>query len=53
MNKPTPQKPETPACAKCGEHPRFVTSMMDSQKGRTFHMFLCKCGDRSWTSEKA
>jgi hypothetical protein len=30
----------------------FSTSMLDPPTGRTFHMFECKCGDRSWVSER-
>jgi hypothetical protein len=30
-----------------------ITSMLNSSAGRTFHMFECKCGDKTWISEKA
>jgi hypothetical protein len=47
------QKPVSPNCSKCGEAPNFTTSMLEPVSGRTFHMFECKCGNKSWTSEKA
>jgi hypothetical protein len=37
---------------KCGRQPRFVSSMPDPPTGRTFHMFECECGNRTWVSEK-
>jgi hypothetical protein len=45
--------PTPPRCLKCGEQPSFMTSMLDPPTGRKFHMFECRCGDRSWVSEKA
>jgi hypothetical protein len=47
-----PQEPFSPSCHRCGEQPRFTTSMLDPPTGRTFHMFECKCGNRTWVSEK-
>jgi hypothetical protein len=46
-------KPVPPCCLKCGEQPRFITSMLSPPTGRTFHMFGCQCSDKSWTSEKS
>src|SRR5262245_53340096 len=45
-------KPICPPCTRCGKQPRFLTSMLDPKVGRTFHMFQCECGDKSWTPEK-
>jgi hypothetical protein len=47
------QEPVSPNCLKCGETPNFTTSMLEPVSGRTFHMFECRCGNKSWTSEKA
>jgi hypothetical protein len=46
------QKLTSPPCSKCGEQPKFTTSMLDPPTGRTFHMFDCRCGNRTWISEK-
>jgi hypothetical protein len=46
------QQPVSPSCLKCGEAPNFTT-MLEPVSGRTFHMFECKCGNKSRTSEKA
>jgi hypothetical protein len=45
--------PTSPRCLKCGEQPKFTTSMPDPPTGRIFHMFECQCGNRTWISEKA
>jgi hypothetical protein len=45
-------KPTAPACLKCGGQPKYSTSMPDSERRRTFHMFECQCGDKTWISEK-
>jgi hypothetical protein len=47
------QKPVCPPCTGCGKQPKFVASMLDEKEGRTFHIFLCDCGDSSCTSEKS
>jgi hypothetical protein len=47
------QKPVSPSCLKCGEQPNFTISMLEPASGRIFHVFECKCGDKSWISEKA
>jgi hypothetical protein len=52
MEKQDRLKPTSPRCSKCGEQPKFTTSMLDPPTGRTFHMFDCQCGDRTWISEK-
>jgi hypothetical protein len=44
--------PISPRCLKCGEQPKFTSSMLDTLTARTFHMFECKCGSQTWTSEK-
>jgi hypothetical protein len=45
-------RPTSPCCLKCGNEPRFITSILDPRTGRTFRMFECECGDRTWISEK-
>jgi hypothetical protein len=45
--------PQRPRCSTCGEQPKFTTNMLDPRTGRTFHMFDCQCGNRTWISEKA
>jgi hypothetical protein len=45
--------PICPPCTRCGKQPQFLTSMLDPRAGRIFHMFVCECGDRSWTSDKS
>jgi len=52
MEKQARPKPISPRCLKCGEQPKFITSMLDPPTGRTFHMFECQCGNRTWVSEK-
>ena len=47
------EKPTCPPCIRCGQQPRFIASMLDPKAGRTFHMFQCQCGDKSWISEKS
>jgi hypothetical protein len=44
MEKQDRQKPTSPRCLKCGEQSKFITNMLDSPTGRTFHMFECLCG---------
>jgi hypothetical protein len=39
------KKPTSPRCLKCGEQPKFITSMLDPLTGRTFHRFECQCGN--------
>jgi hypothetical protein len=38
-------------CARCGKTLRPVTSMLEPKSGRTFHMYLCECGEKSWTAQ--
>jgi hypothetical protein len=52
MEKQDRQKPTSPRCLKCGEQLQFITNMLDPPTGRTFHMFDCQCGNRTWISEK-
>ena len=51
MEKQDRQKPTSPRCLKCGEQPKFITNMLDSPTGRSFHMLDCQCGNRTWISE--
>jgi hypothetical protein len=51
--EPERPKPVPPRCPKCGQQPRFITSMLHPSAGRTFHMFECQCSGKSWTSEKS
>jgi hypothetical protein len=48
-----PQKPTSQPCSKCGQQPKFITSMLYPSAGRTFHMFECVCGEKSWAEEKS
>jgi hypothetical protein len=52
MEKQERPEPISPRCLRCGEQPTFTASMLDPPTGRTFHMFECKCGGRTWVSEK-
>ena len=38
-------------CSKCGSQPRLITSMLEPKSGKTFHMLLCDCGEKTWTAE--
>jgi hypothetical protein len=40
-----------PCCSKCGSQPRLITSMLEPKSGKTFHMLLCECGEKSWTAD--
>jgi hypothetical protein len=39
-------------CGKCGRTLRLITSMLEPKSGKTFHMLLCECGEKSWTAEQ-
>ena len=39
-------------CSKCGRLLRLVTSMLEPKSGKIFHMYLCECGEKSWTAER-
>jgi hypothetical protein len=52
MEKQERPEPISPRCLRCGEQPKFISSMLDPPTGRTFHMFECQCGSRTWISEK-
>src|ERR1700724_756016 len=52
MERQDRQKPTSPRCVRCGEQPKFAASMLDPPTGRTFQMFECVCGARTWISEK-
>ena len=45
-------KSDSAICPRCGNHPTFASSLLDPPTGRTFHMFECKCGNRTWVAEK-
>jgi hypothetical protein len=53
MEKPDRPKPISPRCLKCGGQPKFITSMLSPSAGRTFQMFECQCGNKTWASEPA
>jgi hypothetical protein len=38
-------------CSKCGKALRPITSMLEPKSGRTFHMLVCECGEKSWTAD--
>jgi hypothetical protein len=38
-------------CSKCGSQPRLITSMLEPKSGKTFHMLLCDCGEKTWTAD--
>jgi hypothetical protein len=38
-------------CSKCGKALRPITSMLEPKSGKTFHMLLCECGEKSWTAD--
>ena len=46
------EKQKLPRCIKCGGGAKFITNVVHS-KARMFHLFECKCGYKSWTSEPA
>jgi len=52
MDEQDKPPPNAPRCPKCGEQPKFGTSILDPPTGRIFHMFECQCGERSWVSER-
>jgi hypothetical protein len=37
---------------RCGAQPTLVRKMMDPARGLTVRMFMCQCGERSWTEDK-
>jgi hypothetical protein len=42
---------DPPSCRNCGDEPKLVRTIPDSNKGRSIRMFKCKCGEQTWTSE--
>ena len=38
-------------CPKCGQRNRPVRSILDTRTGRTHHMYECRCGNQSWSSD--
>jgi hypothetical protein len=45
-------KTDLPTLLKMRRAALFTKSMPDPPTGRTFHMFECMCGNRTWISEK-
>jgi hypothetical protein len=37
---------------KCGAQPTLFRKMMDPGRGLTVRMFVCQCGQTSWTEDK-
>ena len=37
----------------CGEKPAQALTMLNPQNGRTVRMFKCKCGEQTWSEDKA
>jgi hypothetical protein len=41
------------ACTHCGEKPAQIgPPMLNTQNGRTYRMFKCKCGDQTWAEAR-
>jgi hypothetical protein len=41
-------------CTHCGEKPAQIgTTLLNPLNGRTIRMFKCKCGEQSWSEDKA
>lgn len=38
-------------CTRCGKPLRPVTSMLEPKSGKTFRVYQCDCGEKSWTEE--
>src|ERR1700674_1399880 len=45
------RQPTSPRCLTCGEQPKFITSMLNPSSRRTFRMFECQCGNKTWSSD--
>jgi hypothetical protein len=41
---------EIPDCQLCGNKPRLICKTLDTKKGETVRVFLCKCGGTTRTS---
>jgi hypothetical protein len=41
---------EIPDCQRCGNKPRLICKTLDTKKGETVRIFLCKCGGTTRTS---
>ena len=41
---------EIPNCRMCGKKPRLICKTLDTKKGETVRVFLCKCGETTRTS---
>ena len=51
--KPPMEQPQhqQSRCPKCGEQSDLRRTILDTRTGQTFHMYLCRCGRLSWTSD--
>lgn len=36
---------EIPNCEMCGNKPRLICKTLDTKRGETVRVFLCKCGE--------
>ena len=36
---------EIPNCQMCGNKPRLICKTLDTKRGETVRVFLCKCGE--------
>jgi hypothetical protein len=43
---------EPRTCRHCGDEPKLIRTMLDSQKGRKIRMFKCVCGEQTWSSDR-
>jgi hypothetical protein len=41
-----------PVCDRCGERVTDVRTLLDSRKGRSIRMMMCRCGQQSWAEDK-
>jgi hypothetical protein len=42
---------EVPDCQMCGNKPRLICKTLDSKRGETVRVFLCKCGETTKTRD--
>jgi len=40
-------------CEDCGEKPALLMKMLNPENGRTMRVFKCKCGQQTWSEDKA
>jgi hypothetical protein len=41
---------EVPNCQMCGNKPRLICKTLDTKRGETVRVFLCKCGEKTKSS---